>query len=72
MYSRSLQNGLFEILSQGYFLKFYRVVEAIMDAGINPKELEGTNTLVCISAINLIDQKLCFENLQHMNFAVMG
>lgn len=51
---------------------FFRVVEAIFDAGINPKELEGSKTLVAISVINLIDQKLFYDNLQHQNFAIVG
>lgn len=41
-----------EIMEPMYRSLMERVVEAIFDAGVNPKELEGTNTGVYVSTIN--------------------
>lgn len=49
-----------------------RTIEAIMDAGVNPKELEGTRTYVYVSVMNLTDQKYFHENLEVQNFAMIG
>lgn len=50
-----------------------RVVEAIYDAGVNPKELEGTKTGVYVGSINTDCQRqLMRHDLPHENYALTG
>lgn len=51
-----------------------KAVEAVLDAGVHPSELEGTKTAVVVASNNSDSQQTAFykKTLKSQNFALTG